>query len=266
MGSTINLLEYYELSDEENRLSKDKAHRVEFITTTYFIDNLIKRKHRPIKILDLGAGTGKYTYYYAKNGHSVTAVDLVPQHIDAISRKINQLQNAQTQELYLGDARDLSFLEADTYDLVLCLGPLYHIQDRQEKIQCLNECKRVLKKQGILAAAYISPFAAFVNQVKKNPEKRLKKEVLHLILNQKADGRDIFCYLTPNEIEELMTELGISFLNHIGTDGVSSLVSDSINQLDDDAFTLWLSFHLQTCEERTILGSSLHGLYLGEKL
>lgn len=63
-----------------------------------------------------------------------------------------------------------------------------------------------------------------------------------------------------------MTELGISFLNHIGTDGVSSLVSDSINQLDDDAFTLWLSFHLQTCEERTILGSSLHGLHLGEKL
>lgn len=72
LSSTINLLEYYELSDEENRLRKDKAHRVEFITTTYFIDNLIKRKHRPIKILDLGAGTGKYTYYYAKNGHSVT--------------------------------------------------------------------------------------------------------------------------------------------------------------------------------------------------
>jgi len=54
---------YYNNYDEESRLIKDKAHRIEYITTTKYIEKYLKSGD---KILEIGAGTGRYAINYAQ--------------------------------------------------------------------------------------------------------------------------------------------------------------------------------------------------------
>ena len=68
---------YYNEYDEDGRLEKDKAHSIEFITTTKYIEQYLNEGD---KILEIGAGTGRYTLYYAKKGFDVSAVELIDSH------------------------------------------------------------------------------------------------------------------------------------------------------------------------------------------
>jgi len=69
---------YYENYDEEGRLFRDNAHLPEYLTTIRYFDKLFAPGSR---ILDACAGTGKYSFYLAEKGHSVTACDLAEHHI-----------------------------------------------------------------------------------------------------------------------------------------------------------------------------------------
>src|SRR5690554_795326 len=129
----------YDVFDEGSRLSS-KASQVEFLTTVRQIE-----KHlRPgMKILDLGAGTGEYSIYFAKQGYDVTSVELVKKHVDQIKEKVHKDMNI---EVIQGNALDLSIIKDNTYDIVLCFGPLYHLEKLEDRMKCINEVKRVCKK------------------------------------------------------------------------------------------------------------------------
>jgi SAM-dependent methyltransferase len=47
-----------------------------------------------------------------------------------------------------------------TFDVVLVMGALYHLQDRDDRLACLREAHRVLKPGGALVASYISRWAS----------------------------------------------------------------------------------------------------------
>jgi len=81
----MELDKLYESFEEDKRLNISKAHSIEFLTTTAFIDKYLKEG---MKILDIGAGTGAYSIYYAKKGYDVTAVDPVKRNVDNIKSKV----------------------------------------------------------------------------------------------------------------------------------------------------------------------------------
>ncbi|MBU3203589.1 methyltransferase domain-containing protein [Clostridium algidicarnis] len=70
--------------------------------------------------------------------------------------------------MIISDYINLESIQNETYDLVMCLGPLYHLMSGEERTKCINECKRILKPKGILAVAYISRFATFLNMIHRN--------------------------------------------------------------------------------------------------
>ena len=112
------VVDSYENYKEENRLTTNNARRIEFVTTTRVLDEIIGTKS---KILDCAAGTGIYAFWLADKGHDVTATDITPRHIEIINQThINKNYNMDTAVL---DATDMSCFADNSFDIVLNMGP-----------------------------------------------------------------------------------------------------------------------------------------------
>lgn len=111
----------YELFNEDTRLSRSKAARVEFLTNVRYIESYLKPGD---KILDVGAGAGEYSLYFARRGYAVCALELAENNIMAFRNKINP---EDPVELVQGNAVDLSRYADNAFDAALLFGPLYHL-------------------------------------------------------------------------------------------------------------------------------------------
>lgn len=90
------IIEYYSKSNEDERLSSNNARKIEFITTTNKLEKLMDKN---LRILDVGAGTGIYSIYFAQKGHDVVSTDFVPKHVDIIREKVlvRNIHNIETE-------------------------------------------------------------------------------------------------------------------------------------------------------------------------
>lgn len=256
------ILEYYKDYDEEIRLEKDNLHKIEYLTTIYYLDQVLKLNS---KVLDVSAGTGRYSFYLADKGHIVTSRDIVPKHVNMIKEKL--MQSKLDFKVFLGDARDLSQFESESFDVVLCMGPIYHLKDASDREKTISECLKVLKKGGIIVVAYINRYAAYLINFKKNPELINSNMIENLIDNGNIrNGKEnCFYFSYPEEIEKMMGSFNVAKIKNIATDGISYMVGNQINDLNDNKFRSWMEYQLKTCENQSLLGYSLHNLYIGEK-
>ncbi|CEK30754.1 methyltransferase [[Clostridium] sordellii] len=263
----MNLLEsqikkYYEGYDEDNRLIKDNSHSIEFITTTKYLDKYISKES---KILEVGAATGRYSFYYAKKGCEVTALELSENHIEIMKNK--QKENKLKLDIIQGNALGLSEFKNGYYDFVLLLGPMYHLTTKEDRTKCVEEALRVLKPGGIITVAYINRFAHFVDMVNRDKEEIKSKELQNILKNgvEFENKSNYFYFSTYNEIENLMEENYVIKINHIATDGIADMMRGRINSFTKEEFNLWLKYHLETCENPNLIGYSKHSLYIGRK-
>ena len=149
-----DLEKYYNKFHEEHRLTTRHG-LVEFSTTMHYIEDAIKLyrpepdSDSPIKIADIGAGTGRYSVELCHRGYDVTAVELVKHNLEILRSKHENIKTWQ------GDARNLHFLDDQTFDITLLFGPLYHLHGDENKLAAINEAKRITKKGGIILIAYV---------------------------------------------------------------------------------------------------------------
>ena len=122
------VVDTYENYKEENRLTTNNARKIEFITTTRVFDEMITSK---CKILDCAAGTGIYAFWLADKGHDVTATDITPRHIDIINQNLATTNYSMRTAVL--DATDMSLFEDETFDVVLNMGPFYHLITEEQK-------------------------------------------------------------------------------------------------------------------------------------
>ena len=141
MALTNSVKNYYNNYNEDARLTR-KSRLPEYLLTMEYIE---KYSFDGAKILEIGAGTGRYSIALAEKGYDVTAVELVPHNIDIIRKKIKPNYMIS---VYEGNAVDLSFLEDNTFDIVLLLGPMYHLFNDDDKHAAIGEAIRVAKKGG----------------------------------------------------------------------------------------------------------------------
>ena len=216
------LNEWYARKEEDNRLIQDKAHQVEFITTTNYIDKYLKTN---MKILEVGAGTGRYSLYYAEKGYDVSALELVQYNIDIFKQNIKPDMKINVTQ---GNAIDLSMYEDEYFDMVLNLGPLYHLPEIEDMKKAIKESLRVCKKEGIIYFAFVTNNSTFVNEVKKNHDYLLKNYYNH----DNFDLVDIpFVFLRINEIEDLLKDFKVKKLHLVAQDGISEILSEHINMI-----------------------------------
>jgi len=186
-----HVIESYENYREEDRMTTNNARKIEFITTVKAFET-----HLPPsgKILDCAAGTGVYAFYFAEKGYEVTALDITPRHIEIICRNLRD--KPYKMQTAVNDATDLSRFDDDTFDIVLCMGPIYHLTSEVLRQKCLNECKRVLKKGGLLAVSYINRFYVFLH-VSTSDKKYLSADLARaLIETGTIKHDDPYCFWT----------------------------------------------------------------------
>ncbi len=150
--------QHYNLGNETSRLNGISLERLrtESILYRYL-------PQRPAVILDIGGGDGVYAFPLAKKGYEVHLVDPIELHIKQALEN-NETASAPLKTAQVGDARKLTF-KNEYADAVLYLGPLYHLQEKEDRLKALKEAFRVLKKGGLFISAHISQFTSLIDGI-----------------------------------------------------------------------------------------------------
>lgn len=249
------IIDYYNSYDEDTRLFRDHAHQVEWLTTMHYFDLLFPPCSR---IFDGCAGTGNYAFALAKKGHLVTASDIVPHNVDIILEK--QQNNHLLQDIFTGDICRVSQYENESFDIVLCMGAFYHLNDEMRHT-AVRECLRLLKKDGILVISYINLIAALHLQISE--ELKNMEQILKWYDTGNTD--DSFTYMMPEDLEQLARKYNLSVLRHLTSDGISYMHGSKLNDANEDNFKKYMELHMKTCENRNLLGFGIHGLIFLKK-
>ena len=260
MQEVKELLEnYYSEYEEEKRLVKDKAHKVEFITTTRYIDKYIKPRD---KILEVGAGTGRYALHYASKGYEVEAVELTKSNIKEFKKHIDRNMKVNIHE---GNALDLSMYEDNIFDITLVLGPIYHLFSIEEKKKAIEEAIRVTKPHGKIFIAYITNDIVILTYGLKERNLLRLKDVCDENYRVKEIPEEIFSVNYVEEFDNMMKDFSVKKLCEVAVDGLSESLSDYINKLSEEEYKVWLDYHFKNCERKDLMGYSSHVVYVCEK-
>ena len=252
--NTLNA--YYSNYDEEGRLLS-RVGSVEFLTTIRYIEKYLKPG---MHILEIGAATGRYSHYLARKGYSVDAVELIPHNIEIFR------QNTQPDEdirIFQGNAMDLNMLENEQYDMVLLLGPMYHLYTLDDQRRAMQEALRVLKKGGVLMSAYCMADATMMQYAfgRGMIFSVIEKGLLNTeTFEVSSDPSELFNIVRPEQIDAVNHGFPVKRLHFVGTDMYTMYHRDMINQMDDETFALYLKYHFFLCERKDLAGLSNHTL------
>ncbi|MBR3676236.1 MAG: methyltransferase domain-containing protein [Alphaproteobacteria bacterium] len=253
------IIDKYTEYDEDARLISDRGHNVEYLTTMRYIQKFLKPGD---KILEIGAATGRYSIALAKMGYEVTAVDLVPKHVEIMKSKTRRLKNFKCM---VADALDLSQFEDNSFDVVLNFGPMYHLFNKKDKNRAIKETLRVAAQNGICMFAYL-PCASFITGY------GLRHQcVEHLCAAMDDTGRikdtpeEVFTCFYIEDFKKLFKRTDTKYITNVATDGVSYVMREWLEQLTKKDYQAFLNWHFMTCERLDQQGYSSHLLYICQK-
>lgn len=181
----------------------------------YYFDRVLPPHSR---IFDGCAGTGNYAFELARRGNAVIASDIVPRNVDIMRQK--QMQKPLLDDIFVGDICEMNPYEDHSFDVVLCMGAFYHL-DEKARNMALEQCLRLLKKNGVLVISYINFMAAL--QLNLNAKLENMGDVLKFYSNRGED--DPFTYLLPEEIEKTAHDHQLKILHHLTSDGTAYMLS-----------------------------------------
>ena len=255
----MNYLEnYYSNYDEEGRLLSRHG-QVEYLTTMKYIHEIMGTAEKK-KILEVGAGTGRYSIALAKEGHVVDALELITHNLEIMNSKIAGIDNIRTHQ---GTALDLSVFADETFDMTLVLGPMYHMYTKEDKEKVLEEAIRVTKKGGHIFAAYCMNEATMIQFAFKAGKiwECIDNHMLTEEFKCLSEEKDLFEMVRLEEINELNSKFNnIERVKLIAADGATNYMRECIDEMDDATFEVWMKYHFAICERQDLIGATNHSL------
>ncbi|MDC7220506.1 MAG: class I SAM-dependent methyltransferase [Spirochaetales bacterium] len=259
---------YYDSNPKREWARLDK-YGIEFQVT---LKHLLKHLKPNSKILDIGGGPGRYAFALTEAGHEVHLTDLSPGHIEFAQQKQKEL-GIILGSATVRDAEDLSQFPDNTFDAVINLGPLYHIQEDNSRNKTISESIRVLKKNGLCTFGFISIYAPIYDIVKKDPSTILSKydDLLRFIdtgiriESEKDPGFTDIYLIDPMKIEDLFVNSPVEKVSLFGTEGLTAQSETRIIQSDLSVFKKWVDLAYLTSTTIAGVNGSEHIVYMARK-
>lgn len=257
-----NIQKFYETGVEKDRLYK-KMGRLEKERTDKLLNQYLPKA--PTTILDVGGGIGVYSFDLASKGYNVYLIDPVASNIKEAIKFGEQYKENPLQGYIVGDARKIDMSD-ESVDIVLFMGPLYHLNNSDRKIALL-EAYRVLKPGGKIFTVAISRFCpvlgAFVKGQMEDPD--FEKEVFNSLTKGQFfyKGGQFFTHW-PNELQNEVKEAGFESVSIHAIEGFGYCLHES--NWDNENLRQKLLKAIELTEtESSVLGISSHMMAIGEK-
>ena len=245
-----NIEKHYNKHPEDLRLLRRHG-IVEFETTMHHLRRFLKPG---MQLLDIGAGTGRYTSALMAEGYDVKAVELVKRNIQVF------LDREPTADVVRGDARNMPFIPTASADVTLLLGPLYHLIGDEEKLKALTEAKRVTKPDGLIFVAYLMNEYSILSYC--FDEDRigglLGKGVVDREFHIKAEADELYDYVRIDDINRLDAAAGLERVTIFSPDGAADYMRTRLNRMSDETFSLFIEYQKIVSERSDLIGAGSH--------
>ncbi len=253
---TANLEAYYNKFNEEKRLLSRHG-QVEYTITMKYIHRYLDRFDNP-SIIEVGAGTGRYSVSLANEGYNVSAVELVKSNLGTLKAKKSSVK------AYQGNAIDLHRFQDESFDVTLVLGPLYHLKSTQEQVQALKEAKRITKQDGVIFVAYVmNDYSviqhAFIDGHIKESLSELD-ETFHI-----HSKEDLYNRVRLEDINSLNEKAKLERIQIISPDGPTDYLRPVINKMSEDEFSIFIQYVESISQRMDCIGASSHTLDILKK-
>ncbi len=248
---------FYGQYDEDIRTTRSRHGQLEYFTTMNYIHRYADRQS---KVLEVGAGTGRYSIALAKEGMDVTAVELVESNLAVLREKSKGIACIRS---FQGDATDLSQFPDSSYDVTLVFGPMYHLYETGEVNCAIDEAIRVTKPNGVILFAFLSVFAImyanyfYGNWAEGQADNFTDEYQVKHFKEQLFTGYDI------TEFEGLFHNKPVEWITTAGMDGlIESIEMRPDFSMTDEEFKAFAEWYLYFSEKRELLGTANHLLYI----
>ena len=245
-----NIEKHYNKHPEDLRLLRRHG-IVEFETTMHHLRRFLKPG---MQLLDIGAGTGRYTSALMAEGYDVKAVELVKRNIQVF------LDREPTADVVQGDARNMPFIPTASADVTLLLGPLYHLIGDEEKLKALTEAKRVTKPDGLIFVAYLMNEYSILSYC--FDEDRigglLEKGVVDREFHINAEADELYDYVRIDDINRLDAAAGLERATIFSPDGAADYMRTRLNRMSDETFSLFIEYQKIVSERSDLIGAGSH--------
>lgn len=262
--------QYYDANalKEWNRLENNGRMRPEFAITARYIERYVRPGDT---VLDLGGGPGRYSLHMAAMGARVTLADLSQGNVD-LARQMAR-QRGLPLHAVQADALEALPFEAQSFDHVLCMGPLYHLLDLAQRRRCVSNALAVLKPGGCLFAAFIQNIAGVLYYLQHDPTLILNDSPAEVEFRAAVAARqdysgDAFTrahFSTQADALALFEGLPLTRLHFLGCEGILAPNEALILGQETPVYNAWLDYAAQLCEHPELLAYSEHLMYIGRK-
>ena len=241
---------HYNKHPEDLRLQRRHG-IVEFETTMHHLHKFL---HTGQKILDLGAGTGRYTSALMAEGYQVKAVELVRRNIEVF------LKREPCADVMQGDARDMPYLATGSADVTLLLGPLYHLIGEEEKLKALTEAKRVTKPGGVIFVAYLMNEYSILSYCfdEERIGALMDKGVVDANFHIQAQKDELYDYVRLEDIDRLNAKAGLQRVTIFSPDGAADYMRTRLNQMSEQTFSRFIEYQKCISERSDLIGAGSH--------
>lgn len=245
-----NIEKHYNKHPEDLRLLRRHG-KVEFATTMHHLHRFLQPG---VQVLDIGAGTGRYTSALMAEGYQVKAVELVRRNIDVF------LKREPKADVQQGDARNMPFIPTHSADVTLLLGPLYHLIGFDEKLKALNEARRVTRPGGLIFVAYlmneysILSYCFDEDRIGGLLERGVVDEQFHI----QAQSDELYDYVRLDDINALDQAAGLERVTIFSPDGAADYMRTRLNRMSDETFAHFIEYQKCISERPDLIGAGSH--------
>lgn len=239
--SIDDIVLYYSQNQEEGRVQR---HQLEFALMEKIIQTYLSKN--PLRILEIGAGPGRYTRKLAQMGHEVVAVEPVPALVQENLKAAKELKLEDKIKVVQGEAREIEKIVKGPFDVILNMGPMYHLILESDRLEVLRQSHNLLKPEGLQMAVFLSKVGYLSYLLNQQPESILHDpEGFQSVMahgyqeSHPRQGQFRGYFLDLNEMVELHRKANWSVQKVHVLDPVIAGRDESFNGLSDDLKLLW---------------------------